>query len=831
PQEPTGSPGEPPEAAGEESWDLDLPEDFDLESLAAGGEEEAPPGLFGPGEEEAAPEAGEEAPPGEVAPGEEFSFEEDVADLLEGTGLAGEPEEAAGEPLPGEAEEGKAPEPEGADFEDIELPDLDLEGEDLGPMSGEEIARIAAEAEAAEEEQLREEEAPGEREEALPGEEAAAGGEPEIELTDEDIALVVGKLKQLSPALASRIRDAVLHRSLPTAVLNDVLAMLIQDQPEDEITGYLGRSGVQVAPAPGAERVLRVERRVGPVERVVQNLAPLVRVAGLAAVVALILGALFWLFVYTPLDARRYYQEGLELIQRERYEPAEERFQQGYKRYPRTGFRVKWYNEFGWQYMLAGHYESARRKFREGIQLELKETYKGVKAEELKEILENPSHPRLDIDNLDIRVNLARLHNILGEYDLADLIYRQLVRNAPRYEHVRLQGLNLIDWGKSGKDEKLDEAAGLFSEAFERDSRNPDPLVRLLDIRVFRGNLERAQQIHQYLKVRFPREVDREVYTSLATLYIDREVFGEVRDLLYRVLEAFPRYAPASYAFSRYYQAVGNTDLQEGFLLQAIEHETDRVLEFPWEQRDRRLLSRSYTDLGSIYAARETPGMAAEAIRYFKKAIDEDGDNAEAYFNLAQVYFYRENNYQQAGRNYRLAQDRGHDTPDLHYNLGLIHFYQKNFGEALKRWSRLEEELPGNPYLLGAMGSALLYLGRYEAALGELLVLSEIYDQLVSDLGEIRPWSARHQRILRESAVVYNNLGVAYQKLAEKTGNPDYERDSLVALYRAGELADVIGESRGRIQYNLNYILHPEVFRGDMAIHDSLSANYRFTYQ
>jgi tetratricopeptide (TPR) repeat protein len=161
----------------------------------------------------------------------------------------------------------------------------------------------------------------------------------------------------------------------------------------------------------------------------------------------------------------------------------------------------------------------------------------------------------------------------------------------------------------------------------------------------------------------------------------------------------------------------------------------------------------------------------------------------------------------------------------------LIYFYQKDFRSALKRWSKLEEELPGNPHLLSAMGSALLYLQQYEAALGELLVLSEVYNKLVADLGEIKPWSAYHQRILRETAAVYNNLGVAYQKLSEKTQNPEYQRESLVALYRAGELADTIGGGRGEIQYNINYILHPEVIRGNMAIHDSLSENYRFVYQ
>jgi tetratricopeptide (TPR) repeat protein len=227
----------------------------------------------------------------------------------------------------------------------------------------------------------------------------------------------------------------------------------------------------------------------------------------------------------------------------------------------------------------------------------------------------------------------------------------------------------------------------------------------------------------------------------------------------------------------------------------------------------------------------ETPGMAAEAITNFKKSIDQNPRNVEAYFNLAQVYFYKERNYELARRNYERARALNLIDRDLNYNLGLIYYYRGDFFRALSYWSDLSEEIPDNPYLSSAMGSAFLHLGTYHAALGEFLVLSEVYDGLVKNLGEIKPWRAYHKRILLESSAVNNNLGVAYQKLYEETGDSEYQKNSLLALYKAGELADIMGIDRGKIQYNIQYIIHPEVVRGDMAIHDELNSNYRFYVQ
>jgi hypothetical protein len=115
--------------------------------------------------------------------------------------------------------------------------------------------------------------------------------------------------------------------------------------------------------------------------------------------------------------------------------------------------------------------------------------------------------------------------------------------------------------------------------------------------------------------------------------------------------------------------------------------------------------------------------------------------------------------------------------------------------------------------------------------MGELLMLSEFYNDLIEDLGEIKPWRAYHKNILLGASSVYSNLGVAYEKMYEDTNNPEDQKNSLVNLYKAGELADIIGMEWGAIQYNINYIIHPGVIHGDMAINERISDNYKFIIQ
>jgi tetratricopeptide (TPR) repeat protein len=482
------------------------------------------------------------------------------------------------------------------------------------------------------------------------------------------------------------------------------------------------------------------------------------------------------------------------------------------------------------------------------------------------------------------------------------------------YDFRMLRGENLIDELTSGSDdfnseeERRDDIARIqFQEAARKNRGEAAPLYKQLQIAILKDDYAQVVNLTDQILRRFPKSRDEEVQTGLARYYIEDENFSIVRDLLLMALSkksiVYP-YPPAYAAYGAYYNVVGNNTLREEYLRAAIVAENKRVLPrtwnyrdrkfvawtdytnpnselrkservqaseqqvgnsallFPWDRTDFALLSSAYNGLGEIYALGESFENVAQSIQHFRKAIDPyltqpreeytfNPEVPEATFNLAQLYFYRVKDYDNAFKLYRAYQkafeenklkkwDGSAYSPyvnDLYYNLGYLYYHQpknnqpQNWTKALEYWSKLEPILPDNPHLQMAIGNTLLHKGAYESALGRYLYLAEVYERLVDGLGEIKPWQDYDRRILGEAAAVYNNLGVTYQKLSEQKPIDNYQQNSLIALYTAGEYADILGEDRGNIQYNIYYIVHPEVVRSDMKINDDLSDNYRFTVQ
>jgi tetratricopeptide (TPR) repeat protein len=476
------------------------------------------------------------------------------------------------------------------------------------------------------------------------------------------------------------------------------------------------------------------------------------------------------------------------------------------------------------------------------------------------------------------------------------LAERVAANKAEKYSFTMLRGENLAMLAEEVIDQKvrqelLGKAYLAFDDALKLRSRDAAPLFKKVQVAMMGDEDETVDLLVGEINRRFPKAVDPEVQTELARYYVQRNQTSPVRDLLLKVLNRrnlYYPYPPAYYAFAEYHNAVGNSDSRQEFLNSALEAERRRVLpkdwnyrdrtlfawsesavgtvplfgtgragadgdmsrdardisaeRFPWDVENRQLISDAYNGLGEIYASGNAVQDVAQAIGYFKKAIDTDPTHARATFNLAQMYFYHvrdfglaKSYYRRFDRLQRNGNLRGSFTHDLHYNLGYIYHNERQFNTALRYWSDLSLSMPENPHIISALGNTLLHLNDYAAALGEYLLLSEMYDRLVDGLGEIRPWRDYHQRIILESAGVHNNLGVAYYMLGESTADEnqrrEYERNALLALYKAGELADMLGAERGEIQYNIQKIIHPAVARAGMAIHDELSDNFRFAVQ
>jgi len=754
---------------------FDLPGDFDMENINV-----------------------EEGPPEELIRRRE-KLEEEVPEI-EQTG-----EEILKEELP------EVP------LEEFEMPELEeiesLEkAEEMPPSEKEELKEFKM---PEIEEGKVEEELPSIEEEIPEGIEKLTHGEKDreektkgigIDLSDEDIVLIMARLKELDPFLASRIKDVILNVSIPVESLKKLVNLILENAPEEEVQHYIEWATGKKIEKKRIPRVVAVPEKRGRIQILLEKTGPLIRVTGLFVTVLALLSIIFMLFMYKPIKANKYYREGIECIRTEDYDKAEKSFSSATTIYD----KVKEYENFGWEYMISGNYSRALDKFNAGIEKDKK------------------------LKNLTIREHRADLYNILGQYDKANEYYEEIIKVKPdKYNYIKKKGLNLIDWGLKNN-EYYNEAYDLFNNEYVKNNKNSDPLFQMLYINIITNKKDDVDNIFDLLNRRHPKDVDEKIYTELAYYYTKQDRLEFIRDILSRVLREFPEYPKAFWVFGKYFKSIHNIEEEKKSISQAIDLEKSRRLEYPWDIRDRSMLSDAYNDLGEIYAGMEMPGKSAESIGYFKQAIIENERNSKAYFNLGQVYFYKEKSYEYAREYYEKAKSmglEGLDEKTLYYNLGLLYYYKKDFYRALDYWSKLSQTIPENPNIGFALGNTFLYLKKYNSALGEFLILSEFYDNLIKGLGEIKPYRAYHKRILLEASAVYNNMGVAYQKLFESMGKPEYQKNSLVSLYKAGELSDIIGQDRGEIQYNINYIMHPEVIRESMAINDNISNNYQFIVQ
>jgi tetratricopeptide (TPR) repeat protein len=646
----------------------------------------------------------------------------------------------------------------------------------------------------------------------------------ELELSDEDIVLITAKIKQLSVPLAAQVRDVILEAALPADSMKGLLSLLIQDSPEQEIGRYVEwATGKKIVPMKRRPGLAPSAGRPRPLEALTENLGPLVRVGGLFAAIIVILGAIYWIFIDKSLKADRHYREGIEEIRTGNFGEAERSFAQALARRPKIGQ----FDRFGWEYMLAGNYDGAEKKFNDGIA-------------QLDDPRSKFGQPSVRVANVKIWRDRAFLMTILGRYEEANKDYDTLVSLKPEvYEYRKLKGKNLVDWGKKDaavREAKFKEAYDFFRDAHreKQNRKNPDPLFQMLAIAIERSDNKSVDVIRGVLKTRFPAAVDREVHPELARYLMGRGETREVWKILTSVIKRYPDDARPYFYLSSYFRIVDKKDEEESALNQAINKEKARDRGgklLPWEAVDRRLISDSYNNIGEIYARTQIEGKYAEAVTYFKQAIQEDESNPKAYFNLAQAYFYGERNYALARRNYEKADSLQFRDNGLSYNLGLIYFFDGEFDNSLKRWFPLSQLDPENANVSFALGTLFIHMEKYQSALGELLRLADFYDRRIEEIGQLKPWHPRHKLLLRSGAAVYNNLGVSYQKLYETSKERNYQRDALVSLYRGGELADMIGAERGKIQFNIQYILHPKVIRSDMAINDDMSDRYEMSVE
>jgi superkiller protein 3 len=180
----------------------------------------------------------------------------------------------------------------------------------------------------------------------------------------------------------------------------------------------------------------------------------------------------------------------------------------------------------------------------------------------------------------------------------------------------------------------------------------------------------------------------------------------------------------------------GMESYSRGYLGDAVAR-FNEVIESDASDRDKAI---ALTYLGMISHDR---GKHQEAIDYYTRALNYDGDNAEIHRNLALTYRHTKN-YERAIESAHTAISLRGDDVNALLLLGNIYFEMNRYEDAAKQYSRALAIAPGNASAQYNLGAAMMKLG------DELAALEYFKKAGASDkIGEIA-----HK--------AYTRLGVAY---------------------------------------------------------------------
>jgi tetratricopeptide (TPR) repeat protein len=810
----------PAEAFGEEAFKL--PEEFQAPSVGVEPPAEEPiePRAEMPAEEPAAksleeefglppegffgaPEAGA-APSAELPPGEEMAA---VEEPTPGAELAAV--EAAGPPEAPSAAAPIAPAPEAAPGAEA-LTGLPEEFAAPGAFE-EQIAE--APTPPAEPSAAPEEEAPLAAE--APGPEAAPGGPApeEFSLSERRFAQLKRTLAVLPRNLKVIIEELIGVHGLAGRDLATLTGLLADGAAPAQIAAEVSRiTGQRVRLPRGYERLTGLafeeERlRFGYAFR--ENILPILRAALLSLLFLGLLSFLGYRYIYRPLYANVLYRQGYLQIPKDRYPLAEERFAKA-----NAIFRYK-----GWYLRYAGAY-TARRQY-------------PLAAQKYELLLR---HFPLDKQGTLAYAGLLT-YSTFG-WERAEQILNGYLenRNFKDRDVLLARGDNYLEWAQ--EDGKLYEQARLqYATILDHYGEDDQVLFRMMRffIRDKTPHLKETRDLYRLLESKkdldVPDKLFASVYAELGGFWFDQaeagnqKAYEDVKDVLFKAMRKDKFSPEVHYQLARYYRYLKDDREEEKALRNAI-----TLLEraMPQPKQLQVALIDSYTRLGESYWRRkeylEAEQNFASAIALIEqkqqqRIIGLAPEFGLVYKDRGDIYYYVSRDLRSAREQYDSAEKNGYHNPELDFKIGYLDYVDGLYDQALLRFARVVDERGGSENALYSLANSLYYQSFYSSAQGyylRLLDLLEIRKDRIPFLSVAD--NPEHRNLIEFLMKVYNNLGVTYRRLSERSRNPDLEAKALVNLTFSSEYFDQLsrdpntaerGITRNLAYLNQRGILYP----------------------
>ena len=578
---------------------------------------------------------------------------------------------------------------------------------------------------------------------------------------------VIDSIKNLSPLTRYHVLDAILNEKLDQASMRELLEALDSEKSNEDITELINRElGLSIKEY-GKSGILELI----PIPNSLKDYAHIIRVAAVFLILFVGIVLLSYQFVYKPIKANEYFKKGLADIYKGAYNNAEINFAQGNKLKPK---QIKWFNRYGKAYIERERFDSALAKIEGALNIK----------------------PR----DFDSRVLFGYYYRSKGEKQLSEEDYikgEELYNDMLSYVSKKNQlktvyderGILMISRAKNlSQANYYDNAYNNYIQMINLFGDNVIARKRAMLIRIYQDNYKQVKALQEHINNLKSGYIDDDVYPKLARYLLNNNDFYGSRTLLEKILKKYPSNLEAIIGYADYQARLKHYEKARDILV-------NTALPMFENNPYRRGKEFVYNMLGQIYY---NLGEFGNSINNFNAALEINKTYPDANYNLANLYFYQDKDYEKAKEHYQLAYDNL--PPELRgdkllYNLSWIYYLNNEFDRAFEGFNTLFQKNPSNSVVSYALGNSLLHLDRanlangfYRNALNQILSRRE-------KLGRLEMRTESDFFLLSYLASLYNNMGVSYAYNSTIENNAQNEREAFKNFVLASEYFDQIRTS------------------------------------
>ena len=578
---------------------------------------------------------------------------------------------------------------------------------------------------------------------------------------------VIDSIKNLSPLTRYHVLDAILNEKLDQASMRELLEALDSEKSNEDITELINRElGLSIKEY-GKSGILELI----PIPNSLKDYAHIIRVAAVFLILFVGIVLLSYQFVYKPIKANEYFKKGLADIYKSAYNNAEINFAQGNKLKPK---QIKWFNRYGKAYIERERFDSALAKIEGALNIKPRDFDSRVlfgyyyRSKGEKQLSEEDYIKGEELYN-DMLSYVSKKNQLKTVYDERGILMISRAKNLSQANYYNNAYNNYI------------QMINLFGD-------NVIARKRAMLIRIYQDNYKQVKALQEHINNLKSGYIDDDVYPKLARYLLNNNDFYGSRTLLEKILKKYPSNLEAIIGYADYQARLKHYEKARDILV-------NTALPMFENNPYRRGKEFVYNMLGQIYY---NLGEFGHSINNFNAALEINKTYPDANYNLANLYFYQDKDYEKAKEHYQLAYDNL--PPELRgdkllYNLSWIYYLNNEFDRAFEGFNALFQKNPSNSVVSYALGNSLLHLDRanlangfYRNALNQILSRRE-------KLGRLEMRTESDFFLLSYLASLYNNMGVSYAYNSTIENNAQNEREAFKNFVLASEYFDQIRTS------------------------------------